>query len=95
MDGDKHGRQTLGMALEMVSNEVIYNDVVCAMPHCDNIADVAFKLGYNATWFGPHDLEAHETRWIPFCDGCQDDQDCAPHWWNKALRGESLDDEEE
>ena len=23
------------------------------------------------------------------------DQDCAPYWWNKALRGESLDDEEE
>ncbi len=95
MDGDKHAKQTLGMAMEMVANEVLHSGPVCAMPHCDNTAYVAYKLGYNRDRLGPLALEAHETRWIPFCDGCQDDQDCAPYWWNKALRGESLVDEEE
>ena len=95
MDGDKHGRQTLGMALEMVSNEVLRVGPVCAMPHCDNEGTTAFKLGYEADQFGPYSLEAHETRWIPFCDECQEDKDLAPYWWNKALRGESLDDEDE
>ena len=95
MDGDKHGRQTLGMALEMVANEILKVGYRCAMPHCDNTGDVAYSLGYNADRLGPHTWAEDWSRWIPFCQECQDDKALAPYWWNKALRGESLDDEDE
>ena len=67
------------------------------MLECDEEPIVAYQYGYGKdttirtgrslwTW----------TRWIYVCASCQtEEKGLAPYWWNKALRGEALGDEEE
>ena len=90
MEEEEHTTQVV----EMIADEAYqtqYSIVpdMCMM-NCAETPDVAWKLIYlgNTT-------EA-ETRWIYICHLCDgESKELAPYWWNKALRGESLDDEEE
>lgn len=52
---------------------------------CGRSPAVAYELTYDQV----------STQWVFVCEECQDDNTRAPYWWNKALRGEALDDEEE
>jgi hypothetical protein len=52
---------------------------------CDNVPEAAYELTF----------DVDSTLWIHVCELCQADKSNASYWWNKALRGESLEDEDE
>ena len=83
MDVNRYVESTMEMALALGTQEL--RGIECCSMACDNTPDAAFGLIY----------EGHGTPWIAVCELCQEDKKNASYWWNKALRGESLDDEEE
>lgn len=52
---------------------------------CGRTPAVAYELHFDQV----------KTPWVYVCEECQMDNVRAPFWWNRALRGESLDDEQE
>jgi len=54
----------------------------------------AYKLAYLIPG-KEGEIKEHKTPWIYVCSVCEtEDKGLAPYWWNKALRGEALDEEE-
>lgn len=84
MDRNSYIESTMEMAMGRVMNHVIHGVECCAM-QCDNVPEAAYELSF----------DEHSTMWIHVCELCQEDKKNASYWWNKALRGESFDDEEE
>ena len=61
--------------------QIVWN---CTL-ECGRSPAVAYELHY----------DSKKTQWVYVCEECQDDETRAPYWWNRALRGETLDGEEE
>jgi hypothetical protein len=92
MDETEHEHQVKILNEETDPNRDTTERVVdYCMFLCGESAEVAWKLGYDR----PGRRMAY-TSWIYVCDLCDgESKGLAPYWWNKALRGESLEDEEE
>lgn len=73
------------MEMALALGNVALHGVECCSMACDNTPEASFCLTY----------QGHETAWIAVCELCQEDKNNASYWWNRALRGESLVDEEE
>jgi hypothetical protein len=91
MDGEEHDQQVS----EMIADEAYHAQFQSVpdecMMNCAETPVVAWKIGYDDS-NGITDY----TRWIYICDCCDgESRKLAPYWWNKALRGETLDGEEE
>jgi hypothetical protein len=91
MDEEKYEEQLQYLSEEIDDNEYFNPNVIeNCMFDCGQTPDVAWKLGYER----PYGRTAY-TGWIYVCDCCDgESRKLAPYWWNKALRGESLDEEE-
>lgn len=94
MEEEQHRQQVFEMTT--ITNEQMEDAAeICALCPTETPV-VAWKIGYysHGEKFNLHYLR--ETRWLYICELCDgESRKLAPYWWNKALRGESLDDEEE
>ena len=92
MDEEEHERQVMMMNEELDPNADTTEHVVeYCMLECGETPDVAWKLCYEHIAG-----KVACTGWLYICELCDgESRMLAPYWWNKALRGESLDDEEE
>ncbi len=90
MDGMEHDRQVWKLTnIEWQKKNGWYTQEVCSLCNGET-PDVAWQLVYRG------DVRYMESRWIYICNLCDgESRKLAPYWWNKALRGESLEDEDE
>jgi hypothetical protein len=93
MDEEKHESQLEWLhAGDLVHKHAADQHVIeHCMFDCGETADVAWQIAYEVP--GASD---DVSRWLYICELCDgESRKLAPYWWNKALRGEALDDEEE
>lgn len=85
-------KSTLKLTMaDLWTDDTTEHVVEYCMFDCGETPDVAWRLGYDR----PYGRTAY-TGWLFICELCDgESRKLAPYWWNKALRGESLVDEEE
>ena len=76
----------------------MYTEEVPDCASCDRSPEAAYQIGY---WqdIVRIDDKAHRrlrlTKWMFWCSRCLAKESLAPHWWGRAIRGDSLEAEEE
>lgn len=92
MDEEKHETQLQWLHADCEHTDAANEHVIeHCMFDCGETPDVAWRLEYEVPG-----ASNDRTRWLFICDLCDgESRKLAPYWWNKALRGEALDDEEE